>query len=160
MGYAPNGGNWYTGSDACNNQYFTDPEVFESWQPIGGHYHCRLIRSVPTSPGGTNYSMSVYWNGGTTNSWTFSPWFAGNPYPTLANNFYSGTAFTNGERHDTTYDSAATHYLYLDEKTVQNPNTWVSFGISYQLLDTDPSYQWCAYSGDYTKVYLTGTTAC
>lgn len=43
LGYLPSNGNLYTGSDACDGDYFTLPYSFVVWVPIGGGYHCREL---------------------------------------------------------------------------------------------------------------------
>lgn len=152
LGWHPKGPNVYTGPGYCNDRYYTNPEVFQVWTPIGGGYHCRDIRSVSTSPGGTDYSMSVYYEGIVNGSYSFATWLAGNKYDSIAVNFHYGYALTNGERHNLTIDSATTHFLTLEDQTLTHP-AWQSFEWSYQFNDNDPGWDWYSYSEDHTVVF-------
>lgn len=154
LGWAPNYGNVYKGPGACNNQYFTDPELFVTWVPEGGANHCQNILRVST-PSADFHTMSVLDGDGDT---TFGAWYEGSQKASVDVNFSSGVIVTNGELHNSS-DSAYSHFEDLRYRTVNNRGSWTSFTLSECHMDNAGDWYWVANSNTDTEVQ-SGSGSC
>lgn len=150
LGYHPNGGNVYAGPGYCNNRYYTTPELFIVWVPVGGGYHCKDVAAA--TPG--THILDTY----STSTTVWANTYDGPDRADLTVNFYYGTAVTNGERHNPS-DSAAADFQNLKKRTTDD-TSWQPFEFSGCYLDDDSSYDWYFYSNTHTHVYLHAGAGC
>ncbi len=152
LGWIPYNGNVYTGSGACNDHYFTDPEVFEVWEPIGGDYHCRELKS---EVGGLNkfYVMSIS-DPEQDTIWKVTEGGANLDLVNVNVNFSEGDVRTNGERHNLTIDTSKAEFKSLYERINSLGTLWIGFCCSDQAHpgDNDPAFHWQMDAADHTEV--------
>ncbi len=147
LGYHPSNGNVYTGGGACvDSDYFSTPEIFVVWIPIGGSYHCKNLKSESESQFQT-FSTS---DANQDTRWQVSE--GGSQLFVVNMNFDRGTALTNGERHNLTTDIAQAHFTSLKKQVSGNGSTWFDFTSSYKYFDNDPDFKWVFDSNTNTEV--------
>jgi hypothetical protein len=136
LGFIPgqSANNKYSGPGACDDSdYFANPQVFETWTPIGGGYHCRHLGQETTG----FHNVKAYDNN---EDGTWSMAEGGSILDTVNVNFHDGDIFTNGERHNSS-DSAKAHFKDL-QKQIAGQTTWFDFCCSQQSGDSDPAFHW------------------
>lgn len=137
MGWDTDNHNQFSGSGACqDDDYYTSPEVFEVWEPIGGGYHCRNL----TFESEDSWHYVNIANPDVNTSWEFTE--AGTTFDTRSVNFTRGSAITNGERHNGNFDIAKAHFKALQKEIAGNGNPWFDFSSSYGKRDNDNDYHW------------------
>jgi hypothetical protein len=150
-GWTKNGGNAYTGTGACDGQYWTHPHLFITWVPEGGSYHCRVFGSVDVGFG--VFSTADSNSDGT---WQFSQ--GGSIVDSHAMNFDRGYVITNGERHNQTIDTAKAHFKDLQKQVASNGNTWFDFCCSENFPPdptfNDPDFHWEKEPGTQTETWV------
>jgi hypothetical protein len=145
LGFHPKFGNVYTGSDACDGGYFTGPESFVVWVPVGGAYHCRDLFA---SAGDNFFPLSLK---DTNTDTVFNAYKSGTLVATMDVNFSIGNVVTNGERHNLNIDTAFSEFKNL-QKQVGGLSTWSDFCCSYRWRDDDPGFYWNKITDTHTKV--------
>jgi hypothetical protein len=146
LGWDTNG-NAYSGSGACQQAYFSSPELFEVWAPDGGAYHCKRLGQETSQ----NHYVSVY------DTDQNSIWAVGEGGSQLDNimnvNFFEGVGITNGERHNSS-DTARAHFQDLQKTWVGHEN-WSSFCCSTtaNFGTDDPGFHWTQGIDD-TETYV------
>jgi hypothetical protein len=147
LGWHPNNNNAYGGAGACNDQYYTDPEIFVVWVPIGGMYHCRNVQNVSVTSA-TFHTMSIL-DGDGDKDW--AAWYEGSQIASASVDFSNGTVVTNGEIHNTS-DNAYSHFESLEKRTTADRSTWHDFTSSYCFADGAGSFEWHRNSDTDTEV--------
>jgi hypothetical protein len=147
FGWEQKGGNVYTGPNACaDGNYFGSAHLFVAWQPDGGGYHCKELLIGLTADTYPNFSCK-----NPNLNFIFHCIEAGTDYYDPTVNFNRGVIFTNGERHNRTYDSA--HARFEDMKfQLAGTTTWYATQAPYAGADTDPDYNWYKIANNDTKV--------
>jgi hypothetical protein len=137
---------WQLAGGSCTNHYFAHPELFITWQSIGGTYNCQNIEDLTSEVGDYPDLWVSDYDGNTVYDFDYQ----GSEVAHYNVNFSDDTAYTNGERHSASADRGDEDFKGLRYQL--GTSTWNNFSSSTFLFQDDPDYGWVYDSATRSEV--------